>query len=111
VPLGFARNEPSGRSEFDLWMRFVEPRDPDVWAFPTMVDGAPPAVMELGELASTTIELTLHVRQKPAPGWLAMHISTSHVIGGYHEEDIDVWDSTGVLVAQSRQLALLPMYD
>jgi acyl-CoA thioesterase len=110
VPLGFARGEPSGRSEFDLWMRFREPRDPDVWSLPSFVDGAPPAVMELGEMASTTVELTLHVRRKPAPGWLAMRISTRHVIGGYHEEDMDVWDSTGALVAQSRQLALLPLY-
>jgi acyl-CoA thioesterase len=110
VPLGFARGEPSGLSEFDLWIRFLEPRDPDSWSLASFVDSAPPAVMELGELASTTVELTLHVRRKPAPGWLAMRIATRHVIGGYHEEDIDVWDSTGALVAQSRQLALLPLY-
>jgi acyl-CoA thioesterase len=109
VALGFARGEPSGRTEFDLWMRFREPRDPDTWSMPSFVDGAPPAVMEIGELASTTVELTLHVRRRPAPGWLAMHIATRHVIGGYHEEDVDVWDSTGHLVAQSRQLALLPL--
>ena len=109
-PLGFARGEPSGRSEFGMWIRFREPRDADVWALPSIVDAAPPAVMELGELATITVELTLHVRRRPAPGWLALHIRTRHVIGGYHEEDIDVWDSTGSLVAQSRQLALLPLH-
>jgi hypothetical protein len=35
-------------------------------------------------------------------------VSTRDVIDGYHEEDFEVWDSRGALVAQSRQLALLP---
>jgi hypothetical protein len=30
------------------------------------------------------------------------------VIGGYHEEDFEIWDSAGTLAAQSPQLALLP---
>ena len=30
------------------------------------------------------------------------------MIGGYHEEDFEIWDSEGRLVAQSRQFALLP---
>lgn len=33
--------------------------------------------------------------------------ATRFVSGGYHEEDFEVWDSAGALVAQSRQLALL----
>ena len=41
-------------------------------------------------------------------GWLACRVATRFVIGGYHEEDFEIWDSTGALVAQSRQLARLP---
>lgn len=50
----------------------------------------------------------MHLRAHPAPGWLACRAATRFVIGGYHEEDFEIWDSTGALVAQSRQLALLP---
>ena len=56
---------------------------------------------------SSTVELTVHVRAMPAPGWLACRISTRYVEGGYAEEDFEVWDSAGALVAQSRQLILI----
>jgi Thioesterase-like superfamily len=48
-----------------------------------------------------------YLRARPAPGWLACRVVTRFVGGGYHEEDFEVWDSAGVLVAQSRQLALI----
>lgn len=38
-------------------------------------------------------------------------VSTRHMIAGYHEEDFEIWDSSGQLVAQARQLALLPQAD
>jgi acyl-CoA thioesterase len=54
------------------------------------------------------LELTTHVRARPAPGWLACSFATRFITGGFLEEDGEVWDATGRLVAQSRQLALLP---
>jgi len=54
----------------------------------------------------TTIELTVHLRARPAPGWVAFRTSTRFLSAGYFEEDAELWDSAGVLVAQSRQLAL-----
>ena len=53
------------------------------------------------------IQLTVHLRAHPAPGWLACRATTRFVSNGYHEEDFEVWDSAGTLVAQSRQLALI----
>jgi acyl-CoA thioesterase len=41
-------------------------------------------------------------------GWLRCRFTTRFVTGGYLEEDGEVWDEAGRLVAQSRQLALLP---
>jgi hypothetical protein len=64
-------------------------------------------LLDLGEVGSATVELTVHVRARPAPGWLACRSTTRFVAGGFHEEDFEIWDGTGVLVAQSRQLALL----
>jgi acyl-CoA thioesterase len=105
---GWARGEPGGVPSLEFWMRFRDGRDPDPLALAALVDGAAPAVLDIGVRGSATIELTVHVRARPRPGWLACRTRTRHVIGGYHEEDFEIWDSAGALVAQSRQFALLP---
>jgi acyl-CoA thioesterase len=105
---GWLQGRPSGDPSVQFWLRFKDGRAPDTLALPTMVDAAFPVVMELGERGSSTLELSVHVRARPAPGWLACRVRTRHVIAGYHEEDFEIWDSRGALVAQSRQLALLP---
>jgi len=97
---------PSGNPVYELWIRFADGREPDVASLPLIVDAVAPAVLEVGA-RSTTVELTVHLRARPAPGWLACRSYTRHVADGYHEEDFEVWDSTGRLVAQSRQLALV----
>jgi hypothetical protein len=50
----------------------------------------------------------VHVRVAPAAGWLRVVHSSRNVAGGLLEEDAEVWDSAGRLVAQSRQLARVP---
>ena len=54
-----------------------------------------------------TIELTVHIRAVPAPGWLRTVMSTRFLMDGYLEEDGEIWDSTGTLVAQSRQFGMI----
>jgi acyl-CoA thioesterase len=105
---GWSRGKPTGEPTVEFWMRFRDGRDADPLALAALVDAAAPAVLELGVPGSATIELTVHLRAHPAPGWLACRSFTRHVIGGYHEEDFEIWDSGGRLVAQSRQFALLP---
>ena len=105
---GWAQGKPGGSPSFEFWMRFSDGREPDPLALAALVDGAAPAVLDIGSPGSATIELTVHVRGRPEPGWLACRTQTRHVIGGYHEEDFEIWDSAGNLVAQSRQFALLP---
>jgi acyl-CoA thioesterase len=103
---GWYSGRPSGRPGYEFWMRFADGRNADVYALPLLVDSTAPSVLELGA-GSTTIQLTVHLRAHPAPGWLACRATTRFVSGGYHEEDFEAWDSAGTLVAQSRQLAVV----
>jgi acyl-CoA thioesterase len=103
---GWFRGQPSGRPASEFWTRFADGREADLLSLLLLVDSTAPSVLELGA-GSTTIQLTVHVRAHPAPGWLACRATTRFVSHGYHEEDFEVWDSTGTLVAQSRQLALI----
>jgi acyl-CoA thioesterase len=105
---GWLKGESSNRPNMDFWMRFKDGRDADLMSLPMLVDAAAPVVLEIGEPGSFTMELTVHVRARPVGGWLACRVATRHVIGGYHEEDFEIWDSEGNLVAQSRQMAVLP---
>ncbi|HTD03079.1 thioesterase family protein [Undibacterium sp.] len=104
---GWVQGKPSGEGTMEFWMRYADGSDADTVSLAALVDAAAPAVLELGQRGSSTVELTVHIRARPAPGWLACRVSTRHVIEGYHEEDFEIWDSRGQLVAQSRQLAVL----
>jgi acyl-CoA thioesterase len=103
---GWFLGRPTGRPSSEFWMRFADGRDTDLLGLLVLVDSTAPSVLELGA-SSATIQLTVHLRAHPAPGWLATRASTRFVGGGYHEEDFEVWDSAGTLVAQSRQLAIV----
>jgi acyl-CoA thioesterase len=94
-----------------LWMRLKEGGNQDLLSLPFLVDAAPPVVMELGATGSTTVQLTAHVRARPASDWLACQATTRYITDGYHDEDFEIWDEHGRLVAQSRQLARLPSSD
>lgn len=98
---------PSGNPAYEGWMRFADGREPDMFSLPLFADVMAPAVLEVGVRAVTTVELTAHLRARPAPGWLAFRVLTRNLADGYLEEDCELWDSAGRLVAQSRQLALV----
>lgn len=107
--VGWAVGEPSGNGELQAWFRLVDDREPDPISLLTVVDALPPATFDLGMTGwAPTMELTAHVRAAPAPGWLQVRHATRNLAGGMFEEDCEVWDSAGRLVAQSRQLARVP---
>jgi len=107
LPSWVTRTPPSGNPVYEGWMRFADGREPDLLSLPMFVDAVAPAGLELGLRRMTTVELTVHLRARPAPGWLAFRTLTRYLEGGYFEEDAEIWDSAGRLVAQSRQLALV----
>ena len=54
-----------------------------------------------------TINWTIQSKAHPCPGPLRFRFKSSHVNGGFLEEDGEIWDQDGKLIAISRQSALL----
>ena len=99
----------AGRARVSGWIRFTDGRPTDALACLLMVDAFPPAVFGLLGLIGwvPTIELTMHLRRRPAPGWLRGQFWSHDLSDGLVVEDGALWDADGQLVAQSRQLALV----
>lgn len=105
---GWLAGRPSGRGELAAWFRFPD-REPDPISLLMVADAMPPVTLDLGRPGwAPTVQLTVHVRAVPAPGWLRLRQHTRNLAGGLFEEDCEIWDSAGRLVAQSRQLARVP---
>ncbi|MFF4751961.1 thioesterase family protein [Streptomyces sp. NPDC002514] len=104
--VGWAVGAPSGKGEMRSWFALADGRDADPLSLLLAVDALPPTAFELGLSGWVpTVELTVHVRHRPAPGPLRVSITTRNLAGGFLEEDAEVWDGADRLVAQSRQLA------
>jgi Thioesterase-like superfamily len=106
----FAVGRQSGQPLMRGWFRLPGAEPIDSLALLCAVDAFPPTAFNarLPIAWTPTVELTAHIRANPAPGWLSCRFSTRFVTAGFLEEDGEVWDSTGRLVGQSRQLALVP---
>ncbi|EDY45577.1 thioesterase family protein [Streptomyces sp. SPB074] len=104
--VGWAVGEPSGKGEARAWFGLADGRDADPLSLLLAVDALPPTAFDLGLMGwMPTVELTAHVRHRPAPGPLRVAVTTRNLAHGFLEEDAEVWDSADRLVAQSRQLA------
>ncbi|HTW19920.1 MAG TPA: thioesterase family protein [Mycobacteriales bacterium] len=104
APFPQASGEPAVR----FWFRLRDGTEPDVRTLLLAADAGPPTVFNLEKYGwAPTVELTVLVRGIPAPGWLLVATEAQFVSGGWFDEQAFVWDSTGRLVAQARQLALI----
>ena len=90
-------------------MRHADGRPPDLLSLLLFADGLPPPVFaRVGPSGWVpTIELAVHLRARPAPGYVQCLFRTRYVTQGLLEADGELRDSTGRLVALSRQLARL----
>ncbi len=104
-------DKPSTRGVLTAYLKLMRVDRPiDSLALLLACDAFPPAAFNLDMPTNwvPTVELTVHVRAIPAPGPVACFFRTRFVQNGLLEADGEVWDQNGVLVAQSRQLALAP---
>ncbi len=104
---GWMEGEPSGDTSATFWVRFKDGRPVDALATAVLVDAYPPVTAEIGHLKSATVQMTVHFRRRPVTTWVLAHVVARHVIDGYHDEDVELWDEDGRLIAESRQLAIL----
>jgi len=90
------------------WIRFADGTEPSVMSLPLFADAFPPSPLSLlGRVGwIPTVELTVHIRAHPKPGWIRACFRARDIGGGMLVEDGLLWDSSDALVAQSRQLAL-----
>lgn len=107
---GWVHGWPSGTAELNGWLRHAGGRDPDLLAVLMFSDGMPPSLFEAvgrSALHTPTVQLTTHVFAHPAPGWVQGRFPTRVRAGSFLDEDGELWDSAGTLIATSRQLALV----
>jgi Thioesterase-like superfamily len=103
---GWLKRDPSGVPEMRGYFGLRDGREPDACLLAFAVDALPPVVFGLGAFGwAPTVELTWYMRAVPAPGLLRVAARARLVAGGWFDEEAEVWDSAGRLVAQSRQLA------
>jgi acyl-CoA thioesterase len=100
------------------WLRLAEPRVLDAPLLAMFCDAWPPAVAQHRALAGQppggmpTVDLTIHFRApvpadaRPDDFYLAVFRSNT-LRDGFAEEDGEIWTRNGLLLAHSRQLAML----
>lgn len=108
----------SSQSRIGGWMRLAEPRIADAMLVAAFLDGWIPAIFprltQPIQSAVPTVDLTIHFHTRlPLPDatpddfYLAT-FTAPHATNGSFVEDGQLWSRNGILIAQSRQLALMP---
>jgi acyl-CoA thioesterase len=104
--LGWFSGRPAGSLAMRGHLRLPDGTQPDPLVLALAIDALPPTVFGLGRLGwAPTVQLSLLTRALPAAGWLTVHLRGRLVRDDWFDEEAEVYDANGDLVAQSRQIA------
>jgi len=112
---GYVMGEPSGEPKMAGWVALdgaaSDAPMPDSSAITMFADCMPPTIFntDIAPGWAPTVELTVHYRNRPASQRLAVTYTTRFITGGMMSGDVELWDEEGTLVAEARQLALIPL--
>ncbi len=104
---GWMSGRTTDRSEQKGWIKFKDDRPYDGAALLLIADAFPPPVYASQGLAAwvPTIEMSVNIRKLPTTRWLKCIFRTRFITCGLLEEDGQIWDEAGELVAISRQIS------
>lgn len=104
--LGWFSGRPAGSLAMRGHLRLMDGTQPDPLVLALAIDALPPTVFGLGRLGwAPTVQLSLLTRALPAPGWLTVYLRGRLLRDEWFDEEAEVYDANGDLVAQSQQLA------
>jgi hypothetical protein len=97
----------SAMSEIKGWIQFEEDRALDVFSIILTADAFPPAVLASHGMVAwvPTLEFSVNIRHIPQAKRLKCVFRTRFISCGLIEEDGELWDESGNIVAISRQFA------
>ena len=95
-------------SEYGAWISLEGSEPATLAAAPVLLDaGLPPVLAVLHAGWVPTLNWTVQFKRHPSPGPMRCRFKTTTVVGGFLEEDGELFDHQGNLVAVSRQLAMV----
>lgn len=104
----YLRGKKNKTAEHRGWIRL---KDNEEWNAQSIIfasDAVSPPILSLKGMSPwvPTLEMSVQVRQMPQTKWLKFRFKTRFLSEEYLEEDGELWDENGNLIAISRQLAM-----